>query len=73
MKVQVRFKGPDLIYELTNAQHPLPADDEDITPRLEKAREEFCEKYFKYGDYGCIEIDGETLAGRLLPRKEWSK
>lgn len=71
MKHQIQFKDPDLIYELINAKHPLPDDEGDITPNMEKAREDFSDEYFEYGDYGCIEIDAETLACRLLPRKEW--
>ena len=71
MKHQIQFKDPDLIYDLINAKHPLPEDEDDITPRLEKQREDFSEKYFEYGDYGVFEIDSETLTGRLLPRKEW--
>lgn len=70
-KHQIQFKDPDLIYDLINAKHPLPADDDDITPRLEKQREDFSEEYFEYGDYGRLEIDSETLTARLLPRREW--
>jgi hypothetical protein len=70
-KHTINFKDPDLIYELVNAKHPLPDDEDDITPRMEKAREDFSEEFFEYGDYGRIEIDSETLAGRLVPRKEW--
>lgn len=71
MKHQIQFKDPDLIYELINAKHPLPADEGDITPNLEQRREDYSDEYFEYGDYGRIEIDAETLACRLLPRKEW--
>jgi hypothetical protein len=70
-KHQIQFKDPDLIFELINAKHPLPDDEEDITPRLERLREDYSSKFFEYGDYGRIEIDSETLACRLLPRKEW--
>lgn len=71
MKHQIRFKDPDLIYELINAKHPLPDNEDDITPRMEKEREDYSEQFFEWGDYGRIEIDSETLACRLLPRKEW--
>lgn len=70
-KHQIQFKDPDLIYDLINAKHPLPADEDDITPRLEKQRDAFSEEYFEYGDYGRLEIDSETLTARLLPRSEW--
>lgn len=70
-KVVIQFKNPDAIYDIINGKHPLPDDEADITPRMEQAQEEFGEEYFEYGDYGRIEIDTETLAGRLLPRKEW--
>lgn len=70
-KHQIQFKDPDLIFDLINAKHPMPADEEDITPRLERLREEFSDEFFEYGDYGRIEIDSETLACRLVPRKEW--
>ena len=70
-KHQILFKDPDLIYDLINAKHPLPADEDDITPRLEKQRDAFSEEYFEYGDYGKLEIDSETLTARLLPRSEW--
>ena len=66
----IQFKDPDLIYELINAKHPLPDDEDDITPRMEKEREAFSDEYFEYGDYGWIEIDADTLACRLLTRKE---
>lgn len=72
-KFQIQFKDPDAIYEITNSRHPLPEDEDDITPRMEKEREAFDDKYFEYGDYGVIEIDAETLACRLVPRKEWKK
>ena len=71
MKVRINFKDPDAIYEILNAKHPLPDNEEDITPRMEKQRDEFCDKFFEYGDYGRIEIDTETMTGRLVPRKEW--
>lgn len=70
-KIQIQFKSPDDIYEIIQAKHPYPEDDDDITPRMEKDRKAFGDKYFEYGDYGRIEIDAETLACRLLPRKEW--
>lgn len=71
MKMKIRFKDPDAIYDFLNAKHPLPDDEDDITPRMEKEREDFSDQYFEYGDYGCIEIDSDTMTGRLLPRKEW--
>lgn len=37
---------------------------------MEKEREAFSDEYFEYGDYGWIEIDADTLACRLLTRKE---
>lgn len=71
MKIQIQFKDPDAIYDILNGKHPLPDDEADITPRMEEARENFCDEFFEYGDYGVIEIDTETMACRLLPRKEW--
>lgn len=71
MKVTILFKDPDAIYEIINGKHPLPDDEADITPRMEQAQENFSDQYFEYGDYGCIEIDTETMACRLLPRDEW--
>lgn len=71
MKVIIQFKDPDAIYDIINARHPLPEDEDDITPRMEKEREAFGEKYFEYGDYGNIEIDTDTMTARLLPRSEW--
>ena len=68
----VQFKDPDLIFELINAKHPYPEDEEEITPKLERQREEFSGKYFEYGDYGFIEIDSETLECRLLTLQEAS-
>lgn len=70
-KVIIKFKSPDAIYEIINGRHPLPDDEQDITPRMEQAQEDFSDEYFEYGDYGRIEIDTETLAARLLPRSEW--
>ena len=71
MKARIQFKDPDVIWEIVNAKHPLPDDEDDITPNMEKAQEEFSQKYFEYGDFGRIEIDTETMAARLLPRSEW--
>lgn len=45
--------------------------EDEATPRLERLRDEFSDEFFEYGDYGRIEIDSETLACRLVPRKEW--
>lgn len=71
MKVKIQFKDPDAIFDIINAKHPYPDDEDDITPRMEKDRENFSKEYFEFGDYGVIEIDTDTLAARLLPRKEW--
>jgi hypothetical protein len=71
MKLEIQFKDPDAIYEIINAKHPLPDDEDDITPRMEKEREAFSEEYFEYGDYGRFEIDTDTMTARLLPRSEW--
>jgi hypothetical protein len=71
MKVFIQFKDPDAIFEILNGKHPFPDDPDNISPKLEQKREDFCEEYFEYGDYGQIEIDTETLAVRVLPRKEW--
>lgn len=71
MKFKIQFKDPDMIFEIVNAKHPMPKDEDDITPRMEMAQEDFSKEYFEYGDYGMLEIDTETMAGRLLPRKEW--
>lgn len=71
MKIQIQFKDPDAIYEIINAKHPLPDDEDDITPRMERERDEFSKLYFQYGDYGCFEVDTETMQARLLPRSEW--
>jgi hypothetical protein len=71
VKIQIQFKDPDAIYDIINAKHPLPDDEDDITPRMEKEREDFSDEYFEYGDYGMIEIDTNTMAARVLPRKEW--
>ena len=70
-KIQIQFKDPDAIYEILNGKHPLPDDENDITPRMEREREEFSDQFFEYGDYGVIEIDTETMDCRLLPRSEW--
>ena len=72
-KIRFMFKNPDAIYEIAKARHPLPKDEDDVAPRMEKEREEFCDDYFEYGDYGVIEIDTENLACRLVPRKEWRR
>jgi len=71
MKHQIFFKDPDLIFELIQAKHPTPEDDGDMTANIEKAQEAYSDEFFEYGDYGRIEIDAETLACRLLPRREW--
>jgi hypothetical protein len=70
-KVIIQFKDPDAIYDIINAKHPLPEDEDDITPRMEKARQAFSHEYFEHGDYGNIEIDTDTMTARLLPRSEW--
>lgn len=71
MKIQVGFKDPDAIYDIINAKHPMPDDQQDVTPRMEAAQEEFSDQYFEYGDYGMFEIDTETMTARLVPRSEW--
>lgn len=71
MKVIIQFKDPDAIYDIINAKHPLPDDEQDVTPRMKQAQEDFSDEYFECGDYGRIEIDTDTLAARLLPRSEW--
>lgn len=71
MKIKLRFKDPDVIFEIVNAKHPLPADEGDITPNMEAARDNFSDAYFEYGDYGCLEIDTDTMSARILPRKDW--
>lgn len=71
MKIKIRFKNPDAIHDLMNARHPLPDDEQDITPRMEAERDDFCDEYFEYGDYGMIEIDSDTMTARVLPRAEW--
>ena len=70
-KFQVMFRDAYLIQEITNARHPMPDDEDDITPRMEKEQEAFMDEFFEYGDYGRFEIDAKTLACRLVPRKEW--
>ena len=69
----IQFKDPDLIFDLVNAKFPLPDDEGDITPNMERQREEFSDQYFEYGDYGFIEIDADTLACRLLTKAEAKK
>lgn len=71
MKIKIQFKDPDAIFEIINGKHPLSDDEDDVTPRMEKEREDFSAEYFEYGDYGRIEIDTESLECKLLPRKEW--
>jgi hypothetical protein len=70
-KIQIQFKNPDAIWEIINAKHPLPDDEDDVTPRMEKEREEFSSEFFEYGDYGVIEIDPVTMECKILPRKDW--
>jgi hypothetical protein len=71
MKMQIQFKDPDMIFEIINGKHPLPDDEDDITPRMEKERDAFSDEYFEFGDYGRFEVDTETMAVRLMPRSEW--
>lgn len=70
-KVQIQFKDPDTIFDIVQAKVPFPDDEDDVTPRMEREREEFSDKYFEYGDYGRIEVDVTTMAARLIPRDEW--
>ena len=70
-KIKIQFKDPDAIWEIINAKHPLPDDEDDVTPRMEKEREDFSDEYFEYGDYGVVEIDSETMECKLLQRKYW--
>lgn len=71
MKVKIQFKDPDAIHEIINGKYPLPDDEDDITPRMEKDREAFSDDFFEYGDYGVFEVDTDTMTARLLPRSEW--
>jgi hypothetical protein len=70
-KIQIQFKDPDAIWEIINAKHPLPDDEDDVTPRMEKEREAFSSEFFEYGDYGVVEIDAATMECKILPRKDW--
>ena len=69
----IKFKSPDVIYDIASARHPFPEDEDDVTPRMEKERDDFLYAYFEYGDYGRVEIDSKTLECRLVPRKEWGR
>lgn len=60
-KVHIKFKDPDVCWEIIRAAHP----------RSEQKQEEFSDKYFEFGEYGRIEIDTKTLAARLLPIADW--
>ncbi len=71
MKVKIQFKDPDAIHEIINARHPLPDNEDDITPRMEKERKRFSDEFFEYGDYGMIQVDTETMSACLLPRVAW--
>lgn len=73
MKVKIQFKDPDAIFDIVTARHAMPDDEDDITPRMEKQRDDFMSEYFEFGDYGMIEVDTDTMAARLLPRVEWDK
>ena len=70
MKLTIRFKNPGLIGDYLCDQVPF-ADDYEPTAKEEKAREKLADKFFEYGDYGCVEIDTDEGTGRLVPRKEW--
>ena len=61
MKVRIKFKDPDVAWQIVRG----------AAPQSDSKREAFSNKYFEFGEYGQIEIDTETLAARLLPRKEW--
>jgi hypothetical protein len=71
VKLKIRFKDPDIIYEIVSAKHPMPDSEDDITPRMEREQEKFRSEYFEYGDYGCLEFDTDTMTAVLLPRKKW--
>ena len=70
MKLIIRFKDPDLIGEYIDAMAPC-ADEYQPTAKEEKSREKLSDKFFEWGDYGCVEIDTVEGTGRLVPRKEW--
>lgn len=66
-KIQLRFKDPDAISDLLEAAVPGRYGD----PKVKSAREKLADKYFKFGDYGCFELDAKSWCGRLLPVKDW--
>ena len=70
MKLTIRFKDPDLIYDYICAQAPF-VDRYKPTAKEEKARAKLAEEFFEFGDYGCVEIDTVKGTGRLVPRKKW--
>ena len=61
MKVVIKFKDPDVVYQIIRGAHP----------RSESKQEEFSNRFFEFGEHGRIEVDTSTLATQLLPRREW--
>jgi hypothetical protein len=59
-KTYVNIKDPDLL------EFPYGASEE-----VQEAHHARVREYSAHGDYWQLELDTETLTGRLLPRKEW--
>lgn len=68
MKLQVKFKDPDLISEYIDSVVPYKD-----SAACDAKRKKVADKYFEFGDYGALEVDTETGLGRLVPIKEWSR
>lgn len=83
-KMKIQFKGPD---EIGNAVSELcepvakqllaagtKGDELGDCPAYQRELDKWHDRYFKYGDYGCVEFtinaDG-TIQGRLVPLEEW--
>jgi hypothetical protein len=59
-KTYVTIKNPDLL------EFPYGASEE-----VQEAHHARVREYAEHGDYWQLELDTETLTGRLLPLKEW--
>lgn len=82
MKMIIRFKDPDAIGEFLwenivskkAAKLIKKGINEDDATDLAWESDKFGDKYFEFGDYGCVEIDiDETGKGtaKLLPIGKW--
>lgn len=62
MKIYTKIKDPDFFRYLASTVSPDPDN---------KAREDYCQRYFEHGEYGMLEYNTATQTGVFIPIAKW--